>query len=293
MTRNNRRWARREGATWVGGFRLHYAAWGARAAPPLLLLHGGAANSHWWDWLAPELARSSRVLALDFPGHGGSAHPRPPHYRMQDFVAAVEGFAERLGLYSLNLVGHSMGGKVGMLVAAQHPRRVRSLVIVDATPDVSAYGLTEMRRIGGRPQRLFPSPQAAARAFRLIPPETVAPLTRLRALAMRSTRHRGRGRWSIGPDREFFSLVVPRVTWPVLPRIACPTLIVRAARSSILSRKTVEAMRRAIPRATVHEIPDTCHHLLLEQPTQVARVIRNFLVAVSPVPPDAVKERPA
>jgi esterase len=198
---------------------------------------------------------------------------------MQDFVAAVVGFADGLGIRHLDIVGHSMGGKVGMLVAAQHPRRVRSLVIVDATPDVSADGLAEMRQIGTRPLRLFPSSQAAARAFRLIPPETVAPAARARALATRSTRHRGRGRWSIGPDREFFGRVVPQVAWPVLPRIPCPTLILRAGRSSILRRQTAQSMRRMIPRATLVEIPETCHHLILEQPSRVARTIRDFLTA--------------
>lgn len=283
MSQPRRPWPRREGAARVGGVRLHYAAWGPRAAPPLLLLHGGAANTHWWDWLAPELAGSFRVLALDFPGHGRSDWPRPPRYRMGDFVAAVVGFAEAMGLPRLDLVGHSMGGKVGMLVAAKHPRRVQRLVILDATPDVSADGLAEMRQISTRPMRLFPSRTAAARAFRLIPRETVAPAARLRALATRSTRHRGHGRWSIGPDREFFGRVVPQVAWPVLPRILCPTLIVRAERSSILTRHTAEALRRAIPRATLHEVPDTCHHLVFERPAEVGRRVRDFLARHSPL----------
>jgi pimeloyl-ACP methyl ester carboxylesterase len=273
----NRPWPRREGMTRIAGLRLHYAAWGARGAPPVLLLHGGAANSHWWDWLAPELARNLRVLALDFPGHGGSDWPRPSRYRMQDFVRVVAGFAQKLGIRPLDLVGHSMGGKVGMLMAARYPRRVQRLVIVDATPDVSADGLAEMRQIGTRPLRLFPSRQAAARAFRLIPRETVARPARLRELALRSTRHRGRGRWSLGPDREFFSRVVPQVAWPLLPQIGCPTLILRAERSRILYRQTAVAMRHAIPRATLLEIPGTCHHLILERPTPVARAICDFL----------------
>lgn len=283
MSQTARPWSRREGAAQVGDLRLHYAAWGPQAAPPLLLLHGGAANTHWFDWLAPELAKTFRVLALDFPGHGRSDWPRPPRYRMGDFVAAVVGFAEAMGLRRLDLVGHSLGGKVGMLVAAKHPRRVRSLVILDATPDVSADGLAEMRQIGTRPMRLFPSRTAAARAFRLIPRETLAPAARLRALATRSTRHRGHGRWSIGPDREFFGRVVPQVAWPVLPRILCPTLILRAERSSILSRETAEALRRAIPRATLHEVADTCHHLVFERPGEAGRAIRDFLVGHLPV----------
>ena len=281
MHGTTRTWPRREATARVGGLRMHYAVWGPGSAPPLLLLHGGAANTHWWDWLAPELAGTFRVLAMDFPGHGQSEWPRPPRYRMQDFGEAVLWLADGLGIRHLDLVGHSMVGKVGMLVAARHPRRVRTLVILDATPDVSADGLAEMRQIGTRPLRLFPSRPAAARAFRLIPPETVAPPARLRALATRSTRHRGHGRWSIGPDREFFGRVMPQVAWPLLPRVGCPTLILRAEHSSILRRQTAAALRRKISRAMLLEVPGTCHHLILERPAWIARVIRRFLASVA------------
>lgn len=277
MGRTGRRWPRRENFVQVGALRLHYAAWGPRNAPPVLLLHGGAANTHWWDWVAPELAGGFHVLALDLPGHGQSMWPRPPRYRMQDFAAAVVGFARSLGIRRLDLVGHSMGGKVVMLVAAWQARLVDHLVILDATPEVSPEGLAEMRQIATRPLRLFPSRQGAARAFRLIPREAVTAPGRLRALATRSAWHRGRGRWSIGPDREFFGSVVPQVAWPVLPRIRCPTLILRAERSSILSRQTAARMRKAMPHASLLEVPDTSHHLTLERPGRVAGEIRRFL----------------
>lgn len=277
MDRTNRRWARRELTLAVDGLRLHLGVWGPADALPILLLHGGAANTHWWDWVAPELAGTFRVFALDFPGHGRSAWPRPVRYQMTDFVAAAAGAVNALGVRRLHVVGHSMGGKVAMLMAAAHTRLVERLVIVDATPGISAQGLADMRRIGSRPQRLFPSRRLAARAFRLIPPETAAPRARLRALALGSTRHCGHGRWSIGPDREFFSRIVPQVAWPVLTRIRCPTLILRAERSSILSRRTAEAMQGGIPQARLREIPATYHHLLLEQPAEIGRTIRNFL----------------
>ena len=282
MSRSNRSWPRREGTVRVDGLRLHYAAWGPRSAPPLLLLHGGAGNSHWWDWVAPRLAGDFRVLAPDFPGHGQSEWPRPPRYRMEDFVRAVLSFADALGIGRLDLVGHSMGGKVAMLLAARSTRRARSLVVVDGTPNISADGLAEMRRIGARGLRRFPSRQAAASAFRLIPPETVARPARLRALAAYSTRHCGHGRWRIGPDRDFFVHVVPQVAWPLLPRIACPTLILRAERSAILDRRTAQAMRRAIPRSTLREARGTHHHLILERPDEVARLIREFLSGCGP-----------
>ena len=170
-----------------------------------------------------------------------------------------------------------MGGKIALLAGAWHPHRVQSLVVADATPDVSGEGLAQMRRIGARPLRRFVSRRLAAHAFRLIPPETVVGQARLGELATRSTRHRGHGRWSIGPDREFLARINPKVAWPLLPRIRCPTLILRAEHSSILSRRAAQAMQQAIPRSSICEIPGTCHHLILERPGEVAKTVRDFL----------------
>jgi pimeloyl-ACP methyl ester carboxylesterase len=167
-----------------------------------------------------------------------------------------------------------------MLIAAWKPRLVRSLVVVDASPDVSADGLAEMRRIGTRPLRRFVSSRTAAQTFRLIPPETVARPARLRALAEHSTRHLGNGRWTVGPDREFLSRFVPQVAWYLLRRIVSPTLILRSERSSILSRSTAETMRRTLPHAILVEVPNTYHHLIVERPAWVARVIRDFLTGI-------------
>ncbi len=272
-------WPRREGSFELPSFRLHYAVWGPKEGRPLVLLHGGAANSHWWDWLGPRLANSYRLLALDFPGHGQSEWPCPSQYTMKNLVRAVLDLGKALETGPLHLVGHSLGGKVAMLTAARHPRQVRTLTVVDAAPDISADGLAEIRRIGTRPLRRFASRSAAARAFRLIPGETVAPAGRLQSLAVHCTRHRGHGRWSIGPDREFLSRIVPLVAWSLLPTITCPTLILRAERSSILSRRTASAMRRAIPHSILREIPGTHHHLILERPAAVAAAIRAFLTA--------------
>src|SRR5262245_46598611 len=62
------------GSTEVDGARIAYRAWGAPDAPPIVLLHGVAAHSRWWDAVAPALAERHRVVAIDFSGHGDSEH---------------------------------------------------------------------------------------------------------------------------------------------------------------------------------------------------------------------------
>ena len=261
----------------VSGLRLHYGVWGATEASPLILLHGAAANSHWWDWVAPALSPAFRVLALDFPGHGKSGWPRPARYDMNDFLQAVIGFLNALGRSPVHLAGHSLGGKIAMLVAAKYPRRVQSLVIVDVTPSVSPYARALLRQVAARPSRRFGSAEAAARAFRLMPSETVAEPRRLRALALRSVRHCGHGRWSIGPDPEFFARFAVRKMWSSLGRIRCPTLILRAAESTVLDRQTGQEMQQRLCCGVLREIAHSHHHLIVERPTKVAKAIGDFL----------------
>ena len=69
----------------VNGLSLHYLEWGEATNPALILLHGGSAHAHWWDHIAPTLARTYRVLALDLRGHGESAWTHPPAYEIADY----------------------------------------------------------------------------------------------------------------------------------------------------------------------------------------------------------------
>ncbi len=134
----------------VHGIRLRYRDWGGDGRP-LVALHGAAAHAHWWDPVAPHLARRLRVLALDWRGHGRSAWPGSPAYRSQDFAAELGGVIERLGLRDVVVAGHSMGGHNAMAFAAWHPERLTRLVVVDARPHVNYERLAPSS--AGRPAR--------------------------------------------------------------------------------------------------------------------------------------------
>jgi pimeloyl-ACP methyl ester carboxylesterase len=140
------------------GLRLRYRDWGGEGRP-LLALHGAAAHAHWWDPVAPYLARRLRVLALDWRGHGRSEWPRPPAYSSEDFAADLLCVIEALRLEHVVVAGHSMGGHSAMAFAAWHPDRVARLVVLDARPHVNYERLRAPR--AARPARR-PSFQLAA-----------------------------------------------------------------------------------------------------------------------------------
>jgi pimeloyl-ACP methyl ester carboxylesterase len=260
----------------VNGLRLRYRDWGGRGRP-FLALHGSAAHAHWWDPVAPQLARRLRVLALDWRGHGRSDWPRPAAYRTEDFATDLLGVVERLALDRVIVAGHSMGGHAALAFAAWHPHALDRLVVVDAKPMVNLERLLELRARGARPRLEFPTREAALRRFRLSPPETTAPATRLRAIGTQGIHRLGRGRWAYRFDPECERTRVPVNTWPLLPRITVPTLIVRGEGSTVLTREVAERMAKAIPSARLEELPGTFHHVMLDAPQALAECLLAWL----------------
>ena len=116
----------------VDGIKVHYLDWGGDPRKrTIVLLHGGAAHAHWWDYVAPELTDHGRVLALDFRGHGRSQWSPERHYGPPAYIEDVRGLLDLLGTRVV-LVGHSMGGAVAQWCALTFPEKIAALVIVDA-----------------------------------------------------------------------------------------------------------------------------------------------------------------
>jgi 3-oxoadipate enol-lactonase len=113
----------------AAGIRLAYRVWGSPGAPPLLLLHGLGDGAADWDGVAPAFARHWRVYAPELRGHGRS--DRPGDYSVELMEADVLAFLDALQLDRVDLIGHSMGGLVGYLLAGDHPERVGRLVLED------------------------------------------------------------------------------------------------------------------------------------------------------------------
>jgi esterase len=105
---------------------------GGAGKPPLLLLHGMLGSSRNWQTAGADLAAYFHVFALDLRNHGKSPHEDAMNYEamMDDVIHWMEEHA----IVAATFVGHSMGGKVAMLLACRQPSRVERLVIVDIAP---------------------------------------------------------------------------------------------------------------------------------------------------------------
>lgn len=105
---------------------------GGAGLPPLVVLHGMLGSSRNWQTAGRDLAARFHVFALDLRNHGSSPHAETMGY--EEMMADVLAWMDARQLTRVTLLGHSMGGKVAMLLACRHPERVERLVVVDIAP---------------------------------------------------------------------------------------------------------------------------------------------------------------
>jgi len=129
----------------AGGIGQAYRTWGAPAAPPLVLLHALGEGGSDWGNVAPAFARDWRVYAPDLRGHGRSDWPG--EYSAELMLADVLGFLDVLALDRVDLIGHSLGGMVAYLLAAEQPERLGHLILEDV-----AAPLTRTAGVPARPE---------------------------------------------------------------------------------------------------------------------------------------------
>ncbi|HVU38295.1 MAG TPA: alpha/beta fold hydrolase [Opitutales bacterium] len=115
---------------------LAYRYFGGEGNPPLVILHGLLGSSRNWTTAGKLLARSFEVFALDLRGHGDSPWAPPPErdYSFKTLAGDVAAWLAARGVAHPVLLGHSLGGKITMRLAADQPKLVRALIVADIAP---------------------------------------------------------------------------------------------------------------------------------------------------------------
>jgi pimeloyl-ACP methyl ester carboxylesterase len=279
----------------VSGLTLRVREWPGDG-PPIVLVHGLASNSRIWDDVAARLADRFHVVALDQRGHGLSDRPSDQAYDFASVAGDLRGVVEALGLGRATIVGHSWGGNVALVYAAEYPEATRALVLVDggliepaanpemtlerilidlAPPDLTTFTFTELLervRSGDAANYWSPTVEATLRSsFEDTPDGRIRPrLRREDHLAII------RAMWELRPS-ELFS------------HITCPTLLIPARRSNLTGRaaqraperqRAVERAMATLPHAEVLWMEETVHDVPLQRPAELAAAIAG--VAESP-----------
>ncbi|MBM4441820.1 MAG: alpha/beta hydrolase [Candidatus Rokubacteria bacterium] len=132
----------------VDGLNLHYVT--AGGGPVVVLVHGLGGFAESWRHNLAALARVATVYAVDLPGFGRSSKP-PTRYRLADAARALHGFVQAMGLGRVAIVGHSLGGAVGLTYALTHPARVERLALLGALVPGASYRLSWPYRLAATP----------------------------------------------------------------------------------------------------------------------------------------------
>ena len=265
------------------GLSLNVIEWGPADARPIVMLHGIRGYAETFANLACALSPAYRTIAYDQRGRAGSDWHPEREYFVDSYVSDLEMVVRQLRLEKFDLLGHSLGGMVSIAYAASQPRHVRRLVLEDAGPGASSDspGAARIRReLSGTPMT-FVSWEAAVAFMRQLRP-TVTPAAiedRLRHM-LKQTDHGWTWRYDHVGIAEARLSADPRNAidlWPLVQKIACPTLVLRGGRSDYLQRETAEAMcaRNANIRWT--EVPDAGHYIHDDQPAAFTRRVMSFI----------------
>ena len=261
----------------VGELDLHYLAWGPEDGPTVVLVHGGVAHAHWWDYVAPALAARYRVIAPDLRGHGDSDHTQPPAYTIDDYVADLEALTTVLAPARFALVGHSLGGVIALRYTERNPGRVRTLTVVDSRPRTGSGRSGLVHRLSLLPHPVFATPNEAVQRFRLFPRGTTAHPDVLRHMALAGIRATGEGTFTPKFDRAAFARRTVMDLIPALAAVRCPALLVRGRESAFLDADTLAEMGAACAHAELATIHDAHHHVVLDRPDAFSTLLLRFL----------------
>ena len=270
----------------AGFHHMAYVEWGDAENPRVLVcVHGLTRNARDFDFLAKSLSQHYRVVCPDVVGRGRSNWLRiKDHYQLQQYAADMVTLIARLNVEEVHWVGTSMGGLIGMALAAQADTPITRLVLNDVGPVISAAAVKRIGEyVGQMPE--FASFKDAEQYIRLVS----APFGKLtdaqwKHLTEHVTRQKADGGFELVYDpgiAEPFRKAMGDEDvslWPLYDAIRCPTQVVRGAESDLLSHETCLEMGARGPKAMIAEIPGVGHAPMFLDEAQVA-VVREFLLA--------------
>lgn len=263
------------------GLKLHYRDYAGDAArPPILCLHGLTRNSRDFTEFAERTSPRFRVLTLDFRGRGGSDYdPLPMRYNALTYAQDVIELLDELAISEAIFLGTSLGGLVTMSVAAMAPQRIAAAILNDVGPDVDTSGVSRILTYVGKDVR-FRSWEEAADT---IASNYGASFDRYThedwvKMAKRNCREEN------GEIRFDYDMAVaepfkaagptPNVDlWPFFAVLGQkPLLVIRGAKSDLLTAATTERMEAIVPDMKLAVIRGVGHAPELNEPEAVAAI---------------------
>ena len=246
------------------GLKMRYNVSGEGS--PVIIMHGWGCNSSTMALFEQVAAEQHKVFNLNMPGFGGSDEPSEV-WGVDDYTRALEEFVSLCAIDEpVCIIGHSFGGRVGILYSSRHGSAVSKLVLVDAAGIKPRRSLKYYVKVYSfkAARRLSPMIMGKKRAEALI--------ERMRARAGSSDYA------SASPMmRRILSRCVNEDLKGVMPRIKASTLLIWGEKDTATPLSDAKTMQRLIPDAGLVSYPEAGHFSFLDRPAQTAAVVRSFL----------------
>lgn len=246
----------------IKGIRLHYEETGIPDAPPVILMHGWGCDHTTVRSIAAALEDRMRVINVDLPGHGKSQEP-PEVWGVEDFTQVIEELAQKLGLGTPDLIGHSFGGRIAILMSSRNA--VGKLVLVDAAGikpkrPLKYYWKVYSFKVA---KKLLPMVMGQERGGKMIE-------------KWRSSRGSADYRNSSPMMRAVMSRCVNEDLKRVMPDIKGSALLIWGEEDTATPLRDAKTMERLIPDSGLVSFPGCGHYSFLDNPIQFKAVIRSF-----------------
>ncbi len=241
--------------------------------PPLVILHGLFGSLDNWMSLAKSLSRQWRVYLVDLRNHGKSFHHHEFNYPAMS--KDLNRWAEQEGLSKFHLIGHSMGGKVAMFYALDHPASLDKLVVIDIGP--KKYPVQHQMIINGLssidPGQLSNRQEANSRLAKYINEE---PIRQLLLKNLQRNQHGGFN-WKFNLPAISTNIEMVGAALSGNRAIATDTLFIRGGESSYILDEDLTLIKERFPRYKVITIEQAGHWVHAEQPARTLEAITDFL----------------
>ncbi|MDA3630546.1 alpha/beta fold hydrolase [Saccharopolyspora sp. WRP15-2] len=264
----------------VPGGDIHVAQSGPADAPAVVLLHGLAGSTAWWDPVLPAL-QGLHVVRIDLLGHGGSAKPTDG-YGIEEQAGRVGAVLDRLGVRRATVVGHSTGGAVATSLAEQRRDLVGAVAVIDTGPRADAFlgesfvgDLMTTPVIGELIWRLRTDGAIRGAMSTAFTREVQVPdqlITDVRGLTYRSLN---------GTDEAVDAYLAQRTIPDRLADVDLPTLVIFGAQDRRWQPSSAQDYRR-VPKARIEILDGVGHTPMFEDPDTTGSLLRDFATGTAP-----------
>ena len=265
--------------------RVHYIERGEPDAPrTVICVHGILRNCRDMDFLAEQLSRRCRVVCPDMPGRGESEwldeNSWDAGYNYPQYMVDATALVARLGVEEVDWVGTSLGGLLGMMLAAQPNTFIRRLVMNDVGPLIPASVSQHISTYVNSDPDFNTTNEIEDWLRRTYADFGNLTAAQWRHMARHSQRRKSNGHLGLAFDPNIGLPFKPPYgppfydvdLWALWEEVRCPVLVLRGERSTALRPETAEEMTRRGPRATVRVIPGCGHAPSLMSAEQIAIV---------------------